>query len=85
MTDTTDKLESALDWLTATPENTLAFRQDFSVIHDAVKGLSVEDISVLQAIHDKGVMAARSVQEVEVMGMRSYGWADMSDLPPGCR
>lgn len=81
MSGSNQGLDAALDWLTATPENALSFRQRFESIHDAVDGLSEADLVVLRAIHRKGLTASISIDQAEVMGMRSYGWSDLG--PPG--
>jgi hypothetical protein len=66
-------LEKALSWILA-GDNGQAFRNDFNVVLEAVKGLSAEDKKILKRVHEKGFAQVEKLMNMEVSGQRSYGW-----------
>ena len=71
-------LDKVIEWITASEANAVRFREDFSVVHQIADSLNAVDVSVLKKIHAQG-LAASVAPTSEVMGMRSYGWADKTD------
>lgn len=65
-------LEQAVDWIV--DGHVDEFRQDFSVIQTHFPNLGDADLGVLREIHSKGMVAWE--QQADVVGQRSYGWAD---------
>ena len=72
---------AVLDWLTSSEANTKRFREDFSVVNEVAGSLSEADLAVLRKIHAHGMLGGATVT-AEVMGMRSYGWADTPTPAP---
>lgn len=73
-------LEKVLGWLAESDSNKKAFAEDINVVTKIDPNLSASDMSVISKIHSHSVMSKIN-DSTEVLGMRSYGWADTTGKP----